>query len=151
MEKLMTEANADQAHLDLDVRELGQQFAIVVAELKAQAANAGTPLNFTNADALVATVTGEATADAPPVPANAPTDPAPGQVATTAATDPSSTGIPAPGTDPTVTANPTATGTTDSSGIFAGGTAPAPEVDTNPPTDSTTVPSPTPAEASGNA
>lgn len=80
VDKLMS----DQSHLDTDIQAIGTQFATVVAELKAQHA-AGTPLDFTAADALVATVTGEAAADAPATdappadapPADTPPDPDP--------------------------------------------------------------------------
>lgn len=75
METVMTEFANDQAHLDADVQAISQQFATAIAELKAQIA-AGVPaeqLNFAAADALVSTVTAEATADAPPA-APAPVD-----------------------------------------------------------------------------
>lgn len=67
MGTLMTGFASDQAHLDADVHAIGQQFATVIAELKAQH-DAGQPLDFTAADALVASVTAEATADAPAPP-----------------------------------------------------------------------------------
>jgi hypothetical protein len=68
LEETVTSLSADQSHLDADVSELGASFAQVVEELKAQHA-AGTPLDFTNADKLVASVQGEAKADAPAAPA----------------------------------------------------------------------------------
>ncbi len=64
--------SADQSHLDQDVDALKTGFAQVVQELKDQAAT-GTPLDFTNADKLVADVQAEATADAP-APVDQPTD-----------------------------------------------------------------------------
>jgi hypothetical protein len=67
LEETVTSLSADQSHLDADVSELGASFAQVVEELKAQHA-AGTPLDFTNADKLVASVQGEAKADAPAAP-----------------------------------------------------------------------------------
>lgn len=61
--KEITTMSADQSHLDADVNALGVAFAQVVAELKAQAG--AEHLDFAAADAFVATVQGEATADAP--------------------------------------------------------------------------------------
>lgn len=68
---IMSDVNANQTHLDTDITALTANFATVIAELKAQAA-AGAPLDFTAADALVASEAAEATADAPPAPAPAP-------------------------------------------------------------------------------
>jgi len=68
---IMTEINADQAHLDADVKAETDAFATVIAELKAQHA-AGAPLDFTAADKFLASVQGEAVADAPPTPPPAP-------------------------------------------------------------------------------
>lgn len=78
VERLMTEANAEQTHLDTDVQSLTAAIAQEVAELKAQAAAAGAALDFTKLDALVASTQADATADAPPAPAPAPApEPAP--------------------------------------------------------------------------
>lgn len=71
---------SNQEHLDQVVQDLQASFAQVVQELKAQA-SAGQPLDFTKADALVASVQSEATADAPPAPSPAPADPAPSEPA----------------------------------------------------------------------
>jgi hypothetical protein len=56
---------SEQAHLDQDVQAIAASVATIVTELKAQSA-AGVPLDFSAADALVQSVQGEATADAPP-------------------------------------------------------------------------------------
>lgn len=74
----MTQAE-NQAHLDQDVQAIGTAVATIISELKAQAA-AGQPLDFTAADALVASTQGEATADAPP--AAAPVEPTTGDTGT---------------------------------------------------------------------
>jgi hypothetical protein len=90
LEETVTSLSADQSHLDADVSELGASFAQVVEELKAQHA-AGTPLDFTNADKLVASVQGEAKADAPAAPAASveqPPAPAAPPVAPAAPVDP---------------------------------------------------------------
>lgn len=81
-ELTMTEAS-NQIHLDQDVQALGASVAQIVTELKAQSAS-GQALDFTAADALVASVQGEATADAP-APAPAPAVPAPADPAAAAA------------------------------------------------------------------
>lgn len=59
--------STNQEHLDQDVAAIATAFAQAIAELKAQIAAGATPeqLDFTAADALVATVQGEAAADAP--------------------------------------------------------------------------------------
>lgn len=62
----MTDINADQAHLDANVAAETAALASIVAELKAQHA-AGTPLDFTKADAFVAAAQAEAAADKPVV------------------------------------------------------------------------------------
>ncbi len=100
----MTTAS-NQAHLDQDVQGIAAAFAQVVAELKAQAAT-GQPVNFTAADALVASVQGEATADAPAAPpaGTTPPPPAPGTV-------------PAPGTDPGTGLPPTGLPPTPAPGL----------------------------------
>ena len=64
----MTDINADQAHLDAIVGAETAALAAIITELKAQHA-AGVPLNFTAADAFVASAQAEAAADAPVVPA----------------------------------------------------------------------------------
>jgi hypothetical protein len=61
----------EQAHLDTDVAAIVAAVAAIVSELKASVA-AGMPLDFTAADALVASVQVEAAADAPPVPTAGP-------------------------------------------------------------------------------
>ena len=65
-EKVQT-VSENQAHLDQDVAGIATAFATAIAELKAQIAAGATPeqLDFAAADALVATVQGEADADAP--------------------------------------------------------------------------------------
>lgn len=89
----MTTAS-NQQHLDQDVQAIVASFAQVVAELKAQAAT-GQPVNFAAADALVASVQGEAAADAPAAP---PTPPAPGSTPPPGAGTPPAPPAPAPGT-----------------------------------------------------
>lgn len=70
LENLMTEISANQQHLNDDVTALGTAFTTAIQELKDQIAAGATPeqLDFTAADALVAQVQAEATADAPPQP-----------------------------------------------------------------------------------
>lgn len=72
IEHAMTEINADQAHLDQDVTDLGVALNTAVSELKAQIAALqappSPPLNFAAIDAIVASTQAEATADAPVVP-----------------------------------------------------------------------------------
>lgn len=71
IEKLLMTANANQAHLDAGINALTTALNTAVTELKAQIAN-GTPaaaLDFTALDALVASTTAEAAADAPVPPA----------------------------------------------------------------------------------
>jgi hypothetical protein len=77
IERLMSEVNQDQVKLDADVSGMADAFATVVAELKAQAAAHGAPLDFTNADNLLRSMQTEATSDAPPAPPAPAPDPAP--------------------------------------------------------------------------
>lgn len=63
LEKLMTEINADQAHLDADVQAENDAIAIIEAEIAAfKAVPLGTPLDFTALDNAVARLR----SDAPP-------------------------------------------------------------------------------------
>lgn len=70
--ELGADMTSNQDHLNADIAAIGQALSDIVSELKAQAAN-GQTLDFTAADALVASAQGEAAADAPPAPA-APAD-----------------------------------------------------------------------------
>jgi hypothetical protein len=64
---LETTVSSNQERLDTDIAAIGTALSTIVAELKAQAAN-GQTLDFSAADALVASAQGEAAADAPAAP-----------------------------------------------------------------------------------
>lgn len=73
LEQQMTEFANDQDHLDADVSAESTSFAQVLAELKAQ--EGADKLDFTKADAFVASVQSEAAADAPAPVQSAAVDP----------------------------------------------------------------------------
>lgn len=89
----MTEISSDQTHLDQDITGMQAAFQSVVDELKAQA-NTGQPLDFTKADALLASMQSEATADATAAPSqpSTPVDTSTGDTSAPASGD---TGTPA--------------------------------------------------------
>jgi hypothetical protein len=67
LEEFMSELSAEQQHIESDVTAIRGSVATAVAELKAQAKDAGVSLDFTSLDKLAADEAAEATADAPGV------------------------------------------------------------------------------------
>ncbi len=91
LESLMTSFADDQAHLDSDIQSLTDAFTsfeTIISGLKAQPG--AETLDFTAADALVASVQAAVSADQPPASDPAPvTDPSTTPVDSTAPVDPS--------------------------------------------------------------
>ena len=113
-----------QAHLDADIAELSAHLTAIeaeVADLKAKAAAAGAPLDFTRLDALVANAKAADPTAAATAPAGTTVPPVTGPAGATVAAD--GTPLPAPG--PSDATAPSATAPSASAPI----TAPAPADD----------------------